>query len=83
MTPLETEINYFNEHRKKFVENAEGKYILIKGTEDFGFFDTEDAAFNQGVILFGTEPFLIQEVLSEDRKFDIPAYTLGLLYAHI
>lgn len=79
--PLAVEIAYFEEHREEFVKKAQGKFVLIKRKKDHGFFDTNEKAYEAGVNLFGIEAFLIQEVLPEDRVFEIPALYLGLIHA--
>lgn len=81
--PLEIERAYFNENRQQFLEQAKGKYVLIKGRQSYGFFDTADAAYEAGAGAFGVEAFLIQEVLDEDTVYDLPAYSLGLIHASI
>ena len=76
-----TEEAYFEEHRQEFVGQALGKFALIRGKEDFGFFDSEEEAYRTGIELFGIAPFLIKEVLPQDRLHEIPAYYLGLTNA--
>jgi hypothetical protein len=78
---LESEMAYFDEHRKELVAKAEGKFILIKENKECGFYDDELTAYKAGVDLFGLEPFLIKEVLLEDRIHEIPAHYLGLMNA--
>lgn len=78
---LQQELVYYNEHQQEFLAKAEGKFILIKGQESFGFFDNETAAYNKGADLFGNTPFLIQQVTAEDEVQQLPAYVLGLIYA--
>ena len=80
---LETELAYFEEHRNEFLEKAEGKFVLIKGDNSFGFFDSPKHAYEEGVRLFGLEPFLIRQVLMQDQVPDMPAYCLGLIHASL
>jgi len=80
---LESEIAYFNEHRKELVAKAEGKFVLIKGDKDYGFYDDDEQAYKAGVVLFGLQPFLIKEVVLQDQIHEIPAHYLGLIYASV
>ena len=78
---LETELGFFEENRAAYLEKAEGKFAVIKGENLLGFFDTDEAAYKAAVQAYGIEPFLIKEVLEEDRIEQNPAYQLGLIHA--
>ena len=79
--PLSAELALFTTRLPEFLEKAEGKFVLIKGEEIVGFFDSDKAAYKVGVERFGITPFLIKQVLREDQLYDIPAYRLGLIHA--
>lgn len=76
-----TEVAYFEQHREDFVREALGRFVVVKGKEHFGFYETEEEAYRAGVELLGLKPFLIKQVLVEDQIHEIPAYYLGLLDA--
>ena len=78
---LETELEFFESKRAEFLATHAGKYALIKGRECIGFFDDDVRAFLVGVERFGTDPFLIKQVLPSDRDETIPALVCGLLNA--
>jgi len=80
---LESEVAYFDQHRQEFVAKAFGKFILVKGEKDYGFYDNPLEAYKAGVDLFGLEPFLIKEVLPQDQIHEIPAHYLGLTHASV
>jgi len=80
---LETEIQFFEENRAHYVAEHSAKYALIKGRECHGFYDTPDTAYERGIELFRTEPFLIKQVLPVDVLDQIPALTYGLLSASV
>ncbi len=80
---LSTEVAFFETHRKELVEKAPGKFALIKGDVLVGTYDSEANAYAQGVTLFGTEAFLIKEILSTDLRLQIPAYYAGVLHVGI
>ena len=81
--PLQIELAYYEANRRRFLEIAPVKYVLIRGEGDFGFFDTAENAYKAGADVFGLEPFLIKQVLPEDEIIDVPAYTLGLIHASL
>jgi len=80
---LDEELGYFEEHRQEFLKIGEGKFVLIKGKKHYGFYDSVENAFKAAVEKFGIGPVLIKRVLPEDPIYDIPAYSLGLMYARI
>jgi hypothetical protein len=77
------ELEFFEEHRAAWNEHYRGKFVLVKGRELFGVFDTCEAAFEAGAASWGNVPFLIKEVLPQDRIEQIPALVYGLLNAHL
>lgn len=80
---LEQELKYFEEHLDEFMEKAPGKFVLIKGEKDFGFFDNSKNAYKKGIALFGIEPFFIREVKREADTYENPALFLGVMHANI
>ena len=80
---LEREIEHFNSIRGKLLECNEGQYALIKGQELIGTFTKMEEAYEEGVKRFGTEPFLIKQILKEDPTETLPALSLGLLRASL
>ena len=47
--------------------NYQGKYVLIRGSEVVGFFDTYSDAITQGYERFGLDQFLVKQVDSTHR----------------
>ena len=80
---LEKELEFFNSNREGWLKEHEGKYVLVKGMETVGFFDTVEKAYAEGIKRFGNFPFLIKQILREEPKEEIPALTLGLVNAHL
>ena len=80
---LEHELELIEKNRKEYLRNHEGKYALIKGSVCHGFFDSANAAYEQGVELFGVEPFLIRQVLEVDQINEAPALMYGLICASV
>ncbi|HCU25968.1 MAG TPA: hypothetical protein DF383_13200 [Deltaproteobacteria bacterium] len=82
VNPLEIELAYYESKKTDFLKSYEGKYLLIKGKEFIGSYDTAETAFNAGVEKFGAEAFLVRRITQEPEIVKIPALTLGLLHAH-
>lgn len=78
---FEQEIAYYNQHRQDFLSRYEWKYLLIRGSEFVGAFDDPQDAYQAGLRKFGNVPFLIKQVLREERVEHIPALSLGLIHA--
>ena len=68
--------------KAELVTLCEGKFALFKGTEFAGTFDTNNAAYAAGIAKFGNVPFLIKQVRQVDVVEQMPAFCLGLMYAH-
>ncbi len=78
---LQRELAYYNTIRPKLLEHHEGQFVLIKGTEFVGAFTKAEEAYEAGVKKFGNQPFLIKQVLREERIETLPSLTLGLIGA--
>ena len=79
---FEQELAHYKENEARFKEIAYGKYVILKGAKDYGFFDTDEAAYDAGVQLFGyDDPFCIQWIIDEDMIVDYPAYEVGFINA--
>jgi len=81
MSVLEKELKFFEENKAKWLGIYVGKFVLVKGEEFIGVFDTAETAISEGAKKYGTESFLVRQVVPQDEKVQIPALTLGLLHA--
>ena len=75
---LETEVQYFNEHRAEFLEQAAGKFALIKGDRLIGMFDSEISAIRNGYQKLGNVPFLVRQVTEVDIPLTFTSFNLGV-----
>ena len=64
---LEIERTVFEANIDKWRETHLNKYVLIKGGDVIGFFDSLDAASKKGTKLYGTALFFIKKIISQDR----------------
>lgn len=59
---LEAEIKAFDERRTELEQHHKGKFVVFRGDEFIGAFDTVDAAAAEAVRRFGRGPYLIRQV---------------------
>ncbi len=81
--PLEQEVAYYNSIRAELIKNHEGKFALIKGEKLFGVFDQAESAYGEGVKLFGSQTFLVKQILRDDPVETTATLTVGLLNARL
>ena len=76
MDTLDLELGTYDAKRDELLASAEGKFVLIKGEEMAGVYDSQADAIRQGYQLFGNVPFLVKQVL----RIETPQnYTSNLL----
>lgn len=59
--PLEREFKYFLEHQEQLVNEHRGKYVVIKGDEVLGAYETELEAVQQASKEHELGTFLVQK----------------------
>lgn len=74
---LETELRFFNERRPQLLQDAPGKFVLIKDEELVGVFDSETAAIRHGYETLGNVPFLVKKVTEVDIPLNFTSFHLG------
>jgi len=79
---LREELAFCDAMKPEWLLAHEGKFVLIKGKELLGFFDTLEQAYSEGLKRLGNTPFLIKQVLKEEPVQTIPALQYGLIRAH-
>jgi hypothetical protein len=63
-SPIETEWNLFRRELPRLLaEGHEGRWVLIKGDEIIGLFDSRREAMSVGTIRFGLTPMLAEQIL--------------------
>ena len=80
---LAEELRFFHEEKAQWLPHYEGKFALIKGRAMINTFTTFDEAYTEGVRLFGTQPFLVKQILKDEPTQELPALMLGILYANL
>lgn len=60
---LEVELKAYEDHRDELLGTNSGKFVLIKGEQIVGVFDTPVDAIRAGYERFGNVPFLVKQIV--------------------
>jgi hypothetical protein len=60
---LQAELAIFEDLLPQLLETDHGRFALIKNTEFYGAFDTENDAIGVGYRQYGNAPFLVRQIL--------------------
>lgn len=72
MSVLHRERRFYEERRAELLGTLRGRWVLIKGAEVLGAFDTEDEGVGEGIRLLGPdEPFFVQRVETEEEEIGV------------
>ena len=71
----------YKKQKSELLKLCEGKFVVFKGDEFGGVFDSPSSAYAAGIEHYGNSSFLIKQVLREERIEQMPALHLGLMYA--
>jgi hypothetical protein len=63
---LEQEYKYFLSHLEEFSKTHLNEFVVIKGEQLVGFFNSYEKALRDGLQRFGNVPFFIEEVKEEE-----------------
>lgn len=77
---LAEEKTFLKENQAELADKYPGKFLLIKGSEVYGDYDTHEEGVIAGVQKFpASGPFLVRSVDDpDDPEFQVPAYYLGI-----
>ena len=76
---LETELETYKKEKKRLLsEGHKGKYVLIKGKEILGIFETEEEGCNEGFRRFLAGPFLVQKIARREERIFFPFISLDV-----
>jgi len=80
---LAEERGFYQENRAALLQQHQGKFVLIKGRQLLGVFDSPEVAYGEGLKLLGNVPMLVIQVLPEQPVARFPALQLGLIRADL
>ena len=67
MEPILTkETEVFNVHLDEWRNTQMGKFVLIKGEQVVGFYDSLTDAFSEGSKRYGLEDFFVKQIIPRD-----------------
>ena len=64
---LLNESKFFRQKVKEWRNTHMGKFVLIKGHDLIGFYQSLDDAFNTGIKNFGVSDFLVEQILPAEE----------------
>lgn len=76
--PLEQELLTYQAHKSDLLAKARGKFVLIKGDQIVGTFDTTKDALREGYQRFGVVPMLVKEILELEAPLLFSARLAGV-----
>ena len=80
---LDNEIKLFEEKLSEFLVERAGEFVLIYGKE-VSFYGKEQDAVVAGLEKYGANnKFLVRQVIQSQPDAHLPAFSLGLINAHI
>jgi hypothetical protein len=80
---LETELKYLQTHREDLAKRYPGRFLVIKGEEVTGVYETREAALTGAVEKHGLTNVLIRRAEDSDELISIPALAFGLINASL
>jgi len=80
---LAKELKYFESNKKEWLKTYKGQFVLIKNQKLIGSFTSQEEAYRKGIEQFNNKPFLIKQVLEEERVASIPALTIGIINVNL
>lgn len=78
---LDSERQFFQDHQEELLKAHPGRFVIIRGEQLVGAFDTVEDALSVGTKEFGLSPFLIRRTDERTSEVCIPALALGILHA--
>ena len=79
---LEKEVAFFQQHQGEWAARFAGKFVLVRGEELVGAYDTVETALAEGARRFGLTSFLVRPVSGAIPQVSIPALTTGVFDAN-
>ena len=74
---LAAEMETFRSHRDELLGRAQGKYVLIKNARVMDVFESHADALHRGYQEFGTEPFLVKQIVDVEVPQNFASFQVG------
>ena len=71
---LNEEVAYFTEKKAELLKIHRGQFALIKGRDLIGVYQTPERAYTEGVMRFGRDSFLVQQIVEHEQAEFVPLF---------
>lgn len=76
---LNTELAFFASKKAEWLPIYENKFALIKGQALVETFTTLDEAYAAGVLKFGTDPFLVKQIVTNEPPEELTSHYANVI----
>lgn len=80
---LDAELKFLHDNRAELIKNYAGKFLVIKGAEVTGVYETRESALAGAAEKHGLADVLIRRPEDAEELVSIPALAFGLIHANI
>lgn len=80
---LDKERAFFAGNRDKLLKEYGGKYLVIKGEQVGGAYESMEEALQGAALMYGLENVLIRKAQDAELEISVPALTLGITNADL
>lgn len=78
------ELKLFATNKEAWLATHDGRFVLLKGSEVIGFFESFEQATQVGLNKYGpSTSFFVKQILKDDSVLRTPALVAGLLFARL
>ncbi len=78
MAMLDQELETYERHRERLLQDSEGKYVLIYRDDVLTVFESKNDAIAEGYRRLGNVPFLVKEIVQVEIPARFVSPTLAL-----
>ena len=64
---LSKETEIYNKNKASLLKTDSGKFVLIKGNDIIGIYDTKNDAIKMGIEKFDNSPFLVKKITEKEE----------------
>ena len=76
---LDAELETYEQNRDHLLGTAEGKFVLIHGSQVIGVYDSKMEAIAAGYQQFGNVPFLVEQIVKTETPLNLTMRWYNLL----
>lgn len=77
--PLVKETETYQKNKEDLLRDNTGKFVLIKGDEIIGIYETRNDAIKIGIDKFGNSPFLVKKISEVDESQNFTSNLIKLV----